>query len=43
MEHLHLQVDRFRKQRRLQEDKMEMIINEMRKEMAGKENGDQLH
>ncbi len=42
MEHLRLRTDRFQKQGRLQEDEMEMIINEMRKEMAGKEDGEQL-
>jgi hypothetical protein len=36
MEHLRIQADWFRKQGRLQEDEMETIINEMKKEMAEK-------
>jgi hypothetical protein len=39
MEHLRIQADRFWKQGQLQEDEMETIINEMRKEMAEKEDG----
>ncbi len=39
MEHLRIQADRFQKQGRLQEDEMEIIINEMRKEMAENEEG----
>jgi hypothetical protein len=43
MEHLRLQADRFQKQGRLQEDEMKMIINEMRREMAGNKEGEQIH
>ncbi len=35
-------MDRFRKQGRLQVDEMETIINEMKKEMAEKEDGGQV-
>jgi hypothetical protein len=33
MEHLRLQADRFRKQGRLQDDKMETIIEELKQDM----------
>ncbi len=39
MEHLRRRADRFQKQGRLQDDEMETIIKEMRKEMTAKEGG----
>ncbi len=37
MEHLQLQADRLRRQGRLQEDKMETIIEELKREMVAQE------
>ncbi len=41
MEHLRLQVDRFRRQGRLQDDKMETIIEELKNDMEADRDGEQ--
>jgi hypothetical protein len=41
MEHLRLQADRFRRQGRLQDDKMETIIEELTNDMEADRDGEQ--